>query len=250
MKLRTEEWYSDISYFISGEVGPGGGGGAAQRLSQWGHLTRHTAQHHSMEQLYLPPPPPPPPWLDMPPLCDCESMPQVTTIKNAQDIFQSVVVVIVLLFCVVIILITIAILLKRRWFSSLNKKKMAKNMIAMTSEKQLTMSMGFPKLPKTPQNYYSQEHHIIVDQTGKTIIIAPGKASADIQPNYDLNIYETVDSEEYESAGDEKASSSSLYENPDAVIYQAGPSQSVDPHHRATSLVYCHSACDYFYCSL
>ena len=113
--------------------------------------------------------------------------------------------------------------------------------------------MGFPNLPKTPQNYYSQDHHIIVDQTGKTIVIAPGKVltsqvSADIQPNYDVNIYETVDSEEYESAGDEKASS--LYENPDAVIYQAGTSQSVDPVLHGTSLVYSHSTCDYFYCSL
>ena len=130
---------------------------------------------------------------------------------------------------------------------------MAKKMISMTSEKQLTMSMGFPNLPKTPQNYYSQDHHIIVDQTGKTIIIAPGKAStsevsADIQPIYDVNIYETVDSEQYESAGDEKASS--LYENPDAVIYHGGTSQSVYPDHHGPSPVYSHSVCDYFYCSL
>ena len=199
-----------------------------------------------MEQLYLPPPPPPP-WLDMPPLCDCESMPQVTDIKNAGDIFQSVAVVIVLVFSVIIILITLAILLKRRWLTSLNKKKMAKKIIPMTSEKQLTMSLGFPNLPKTPQNYYSQDHHIIVDQTGKTILIASTKpltsqVSGDIQPNYDLNIYETVDSEQYESLGDEKASS--LYENPDAVTYQA------DPDHRGVSFVYSHSACDYFYCSL
>ena len=85
------------------------------------------------------------------------------------------------------------------------------------------------------------------------IIIAPGKAStsevsADIQPIYDVNIYETVDSEQYESAGDEKASS--LYENPDAVIYHGGTSQSVYPDHQGPSPVYSHSVCDYFYCSL
>ena len=116
-----------------------------------------------------------------------------------------------------------------------------------TSEKQLTMSMGYPNLPKTPQNYYSQEHHIVVDQRGKTVIVAPRKSlssqvSADIQPNYDLNIYETVEGDQYERPSDEKASS--LYENPDAVTYQA------DPDHRGVSFVYSHSACDYFYCSL
>ena len=119
-------------------------------------------------------------------------------------------------------------------------------MASMTSEKQLTMSLGFPNLPKTPQNYYSQDHHVIVDQAGKTIIIVPGKVSGDIQPDYDLNIYETVeDSDQYES--EEKASS--LYENPDAVIIRAGNSHSDPPDHHGPSLV-SHSACDYFYCSL
>ena len=122
-----------------------------------------------------------------------------------------------------------------------------------TSEKQLTMSMGYPNLPKTPQNYYSQEHHIVVDQRGKTVIIAPRKSlssqvSADIQPNYDLNIYETVEGDQYERPSDEKASS--LYENPDAVIYHGGTSQSVYPDHQGPSPVYSHSVCDYFYCSL
>ena len=119
-------------------------------------------------------------------------------------------------------------------------------MASKTSEKQLTMSLGFPKLPRTPQNYYSQDHHVIVDQTGKAIIIVPGKVSGDIQPHYDLNIYETVEDSE-QSESEEKASS--LYENPDAVIIRAGNSQSADPaDHHGPSLV-SHPACDYFYCS-
>ena len=113
----------------------------------------------------------------------------------------------------------------------------------MTSDKQLSMSLGLPNLPKTPQNYYSQDHQIIVDQSGKTIIIVPEKVSAEFQPHYDLNIYETVDSDQYESSGEEKASS--LYENPDAAFYPTVFAQSGDP-----SLVFSHSDCDYFYCSL
>ena len=94
-----------------------------------------------------------------------------------------------------------------------------------------------------------------MSQTGRTIIIAPGIVSGALEADYDLNIYETVDSvsEQYDSAGEERDSSSSFYENPDEVISEAGSSlrlQSSDPGHHGHPSLVSHSACDYFYCSL
>ena len=76
--------------------------------------------------------------------------------KNAQEMFKSVVVFVVLLFSLIIILFTLAILLRRRWLA-IDKNKMESNMTSVTSDKQLAVSKSFLD--------YRKLHKIIILKT-------------------------------------------------------------------------------------
>ena len=198
--------------------------------------TRHImdCQHElCLPPLDIPPPPPPPPWLDLPPLCNCDSVPEVSSINNAQEIFKNVLLVLVLSVSVIITLLTLSLLLRRRWRAR-QKNPSQEKIAPITQDKQLSPPLGI-NLPRTPQNYYSRDHRVVVDQMGQTIIIACGKSnfigsselhssqvSSDIQSSCGIDIYETIDSDiysEHYSTIRDNTSPASLYENPDAAIY-------------------------------
>ena len=197
------------------------------------------------------PPPPPPPWLDMPPLCDnCDSVPDVTSVNNVQDIFKNVIVITVMAISIIISIITITIILRRRLLHAKSKNTSAENLTSVSpdvSDKQMGQ-LGKLDLrpgvagghPMSPQNYYTRDHHIIVDQNGHTIIVPamlPAKLNmteADAVDNQP--IYESIDSDVYSDHYSSAESRSfinrpiynrgdlvqgSLYENPDASLYNA-----------------------------
>lgn len=179
------------------------------------------------------PPPPPPPWLEMPPLCDnCDSVPDVTSVNNVQDIFKTVIIIAVMSISVVISIITIVIILRRR-LASRDKNTSAENLTSVTPDKQVAGAGA------VAGNYYtrvSRDTQIIVDQRGRTLLL-PGQlvmagqlggcqADQPMQP-----IYETIDSDVYSEhyadpravfltpRGHQEPGPVSLYENPDASLY-------------------------------
>ena len=194
------------------------------------------------------PPPPPPPWLDMPPLCDnCDSVPSVTSLNNVQDIFKNIIIIIVMALSLLISIITVTIILRRRYLNA-RKNTSAENLTSeLTPEKQVGQCPGGTSGHLPPQNYYSPDHQIIVDQNGQTIIIPSTRGHMFTQklslmtpmtPSDQQPIYESIDSdvysEHYTLTGQSSDGSKvilpnqnrdniqvSLYENPDASLYQA-----------------------------
>ena len=182
------------------------------------------------------PPPPPPPWLEMPPLCDnCDSVPDVTSVNNVQDIFKTVIIIAVMSISVVISIITIVIILRRR-LTSRGKNTSAENLTSsVTPDKQL------PGAGAGAGNYYTRvtrDTQIIVDQRGRTLLLPGQLVMAGQLGEYkaDQPIYETIDSDTVysETYSDPRAvfltsrghryhhqepGPGSLYENPDASLY-------------------------------
>ena len=181
------------------------------------------------------PPPPPPPWLEMPPLCDnCDSVPDVTSVNNVQDIFKTVIIIAVMSISVVISIITIVIILRRR-LASRGKNTSAENLTSsVTPDKQVTEAVA------GAGNYYtrvSRDTQIIVDQRGRTLLLPGQLVMAGQRGEYkaDQPIYETIDSDVYsETYSDprtvfltsrghqyhhQEPGPGSLYENPDASLY-------------------------------
>ena len=175
------------------------------------------------------PPPPPPPWLDMPPLCDnCDSVPGVTRTNNVQDIFKNIVIIIVMSISIIITLITLTVIIRRKYLSK--NSSSAENLTSgVTPEKQL----AHPG-PVSPGNYYSRDHHILVDTRGRSILIPSQTLHTPIvSPHHRTlqldtsdaghHIYESIDSSVYSGYPQyhviNSGASSSVYENPDSSVY-------------------------------